>query len=829
MERWRQEKETRNPGCLWLRSLRPPDIHLASRQRAVIHTAGERPSGRRIRFSPDSLRVGDGHNWWSVDTGIKFVTPSQPASEPRSREDKLREVSPDGRTVVVLGEDSAFRVLDAVGNTLATTPPLKLVRPPVPAHLSYMNDRSIFKKFPDTQTVLANARIIFSPDGSAFAVHGQVNWSMYEHEHGYWGVWETRTGTAIVPLQQFECRVQDVMFSPDSRYAALAAGDPGDGMVDCEQGLFTLWDLADGAAVIRHGPSEQAYTTGVAFSPAGDRVFAWGGVQDGDFDYGLARGYIGVWETTIGRQLYLQEGGDRSIWCFNLSSDGTRFAVGLSDGRIGLGDYATLEIQLLTGHLGAVASVAFAPAGTLLASLGEDGTIRLLDLLESDCDPGRLHDQTSPLAQVLFSHDGSRAVTKCARHSVWIWDTRTGEVVARPRPGGVIIFVGGPPPFFFDGRSLVLEGSNGLRVLDAISGEVMWKGPGERDRDAVALGHRQNLLATASFSRDSARGEIVWLDGSEPAVQFDLPVDLRHDGTLTFSADDRWLAAQDHSGRLAVYDAATGERRFSLPGPGPFLFSPDARHILAAGVEPLRLWEVESGVEAARQPVAAWWAREAVSPDGRLRATVSAKGVTVVEPGTGRKLPRLKGHKPEETELAFTCNAGFLLTRDSVREIRLWNLETGQEVLSDAGREGPPNISRADGVTTVRHPLTGDEILIIRDGPVLKAAVSPDGQRVIFVTEDEVTRTWDVEPGKCSVLARRSLPVDAIAAGHRYCAAAGDRETAIIDMTTGQEVAWFPVPFHTTAENFAAHPHGRMWGGGNENRFYLFSLEGPQT
>jgi hypothetical protein len=107
------------------------------------------------------------------------------------------------------------------------------------------------------------------------------------------------------------------------------------------------------------------------------------------------------------------------------SPDGTILASGGQDGTVRTWDVQTGEQRAqLTGHTRPVTSVAFSPDGTILASGSQDGTVRTWDTGTGD-QRVQLTGHTGPVSSVAFSPDGT--ILASSAGSVRIWDVRTGE------------------------------------------------------------------------------------------------------------------------------------------------------------------------------------------------------------------------------------------------------------------------------------------------------------------------------------------------------------------------------------------------------------------
>jgi WD40 repeat protein len=203
--------------------------------------------------------------------------------------------------------------------------------------------------------------------------------------------------------------------------AELAVFQPGQPlvMISSPGGRFQLWTVADDQPIFNSElPETASRIQGAAFSPTAPVAAARS--QDGS---------VGVWDVanpgSPGR-LATVTSGDQGIESVAFTANGM-LLVGDKSGVVSVWDTTDPshpdEVATIARHSSAVSGLAAQPAGDLIASASEDGTIRLVSIA----------DPTQPVEvatfqngghfdspHVAFSHDGALlAATGSAALSLW--------------------------------------------------------------------------------------------------------------------------------------------------------------------------------------------------------------------------------------------------------------------------------------------------------------------------------------------------------------------------------------------------------------------------
>ena len=586
------------------------------------------------------------------------------------------QYSPDGARIATGGQDGVAKVWDSATGKLVIT-------------------------LQDAGAGDAVNGLAYSPGGTRVAT---------ANDDGSVKVWDVATGQQLMALTGHSDFVGSVAYSPDGARLAASSGD----------GTVILWDSGTGKALLTIPHSGGA----VVFSPDGKR-FAMG-LDDND---------VSIRDTFTGNELARLSGDTGAVNGIKYSPDGRLIATVSDDSTARVWDAASGSQQLLLNLSGAGNAVAFSPDGKRLATAGFDGIPVVWDT-ESGKALLALHGHASAVYDVSFSPDGTRLVTAGRDKTAFVWDlTPSHELLTfmATDSGGYATSVAYSP----DGKRLATtSGDNTARIWDTASGKPLLTLSGHSSAvNAVVFNPDGTKLATTSNDMTAK----IW-DAASGRVLLTLTGHTAPVVGAVFSLDGRRLATAGQDNTARIWDASTGQQLQTLVGHHkPLLgiaYSPNGKYLVTISRDhTIVLWDPFSGEQLAsiaspqRLPTTV-----TVSPDGLelvvgfVDGTLQAFRVSADGSQT-QPLFTLADQSGLIEAAAFSPNGEQLATASEDNTTKIWNAETGQEVLT----------------------------LIGHSGGVLGVAFNPDGIRLATAGGDGAVRLYLLRIEDLITLARSRL------------------------------------------------------------------------
>ncbi|NEP13117.1 MAG: hypothetical protein F6K14_23510 [Symploca sp. SIO2C1] len=401
----------------------------------------------------------------------------------------------------------------------------------------------------------------------------------------------------------------------------------------------------------------------------------------------------------------------------SFSPDGKMIASAGEDGTVRLSKVDGIPLTTLKGHSGRVNSISFSPDGKMIASAGEDGTVRLSKV---DGTPlTTLKGHSGRVNSISFSPDGKTIASAGDDGTLRLWQLDDTKLKTLKGHRGRVNSVSFSP----DGKTIASAGDDGTLRLWQLDGTKL-----------KTLTDHIGKVYSVSFSPD---GKTIASAGSNRTIRLWQPDGIPlatlkgHSylvNSVSFSPDSKMIASVGEDGTVRLWQS-DGTPSATLKGHSGSVysvrFSPDSKTIASAGDDgTLRLWQPDGTLLDTLKGHSSWVNSVSFSLDGKMIASAGDDGTVQLWQADGKHLKTLKAHDDKVNSVSFSLDNQTIATAGNDDTVRLWqpdgtllatlkghrdkvrsvSFSPDSKMIASAGEDGTVRLWQPDG----KHLQTGE-------------------------------------------------------------------------------------------------------------------------